>query len=903
MSSFLRLLAAAVAVCALSAVTASAQNAPTPEQLELLNSLPAEQRDALIEQYTQSGGRAPSAEQVEFPDLVRPASRGSGPEDNGPLRVSGGETLVIAIAMPSGNGTAAELVEDRREVADLVGTRTYDLTDSGMLILPGVANVPLAGLLANEVALRLKAEPLLAPFEINVTILPLEKTGVEALDYFGYDLFAGTPTTFAPATDVPVPADYVMGPGDNLRIQYFGKENRSFDTVVSRDGEISLPEIGPLAVAGLTFSEMRQEIIDRVSEQKIGVRASITMGELRSIRIFVLGDVERPGSYVVSGLSTLTNALFVSGGVRLSGSLRDVQLKRNGSVVGRVDLYDLLLRGDTRGDRRLLPGDVIFVPPVGDRVGVEGEVNRPAYYELRGETRAGELIDLAGGLTPTAFEPASRLERISERGDRTIIDIDLRDETGRSRVVRDGDVLRVFPVLDRVDDSVTLSGHVRRPTNYEWRAGMRLTDVIPSPVLLKPQADLGYVVIRREVSDDGRITVLSADLAAAYANPQSDHNIRLTPRDEITVFPLSTSRGVDVQRLLEELERQGTEQEAVQKVVIAGRVRAPGTYPLEPDMRISDLLRAGGGFSESAYLYEAELTRYVIADDGSRETRLQTIDLESVLAGDTLADELLVPYDYLTIREIPDWRGQETIRVDGEVRFPGVYPIQRGETLRSVIQRAGGLTDLAFVDGSVFTRASLKAREEEQIDVLVSRLESDLAAFSLQAVQADENAQQAYLLGQSLLTQLRESEAAGRLVVDLGKILDGVPDSMDLTLRNGDRLIIPEVTQEVTVIGEVQYSTSHIFDARLDRDDYIGRSGGVTAKADADRIYVVRANGEVIANAGTKWFRRVGGSEIRPGDTIVVPIDADRLAPLTLWSSVTQIIYNLAISVAAVNSF
>ena len=165
-----------------------------------------------------------------------------------------------------------------------------------------------------------------------------------------------------------MPADYVMGPGDNVRIQFFGKENRSFDAVVSRDGEISLPEIGPLAVAGLTFSEMRQEIIDRVAEQKIGVRASITMGELRSIRIFVLGDVERPGSYVVSGLSTLTNALFVSGGVRLSGSLRDVQLKRNGTVVGRVDLYDLLLRGDTRGDRRLMPGDVIFVPPVGDCV-------------------------------------------------------------------------------------------------------------------------------------------------------------------------------------------------------------------------------------------------------------------------------------------------------------------------------------------------------------------------------------------------------------------------------------------------------------------------------------------------------------------------------------------------------
>lgn len=907
MSPLMRLFAVALSACAIlrpAAILAQDAPTPTPEQLELLNSLPADQRDALIEQYTQRGTSARSSRELDFPELVRPR----GDSDNvvaeeGPARITGEETLVIDLSVPQGNADAQRLIEDRRELAELVGARTYELSSSGVLMLPGVANVPLAGLDADEIELRLKAEPLLSSLNIAVTILPLEKTGVEALDYFGYDLFAGTPTTFAPATDVPVPADYIVGPGDNLRIQYFGKENRSFDAVVSRDGEIVLPEIGPITVAGLTFGDMRDEIMARVADQKIGVRASVTMGELRSIRIFVLGDVERPGSYVVSGLSTLTNAIFVSGGIRRSGSLRSIELKRNGTVVGRIDLYDLLLRGDTRDDRRLLPGDVIFVPPVGDRVGVEGEVNRPAYYELKGETRAGQLIALAGGLTPTAFAPASRLERISERGDRTIIDIDLRSEVGRSRPLRDGDVLRVFPVLDRLDDSVSLTGHVRRETSYEWRPGLRLTEVIPSPVMLKPQADLGYVVVRREISDDGRITVLSADLDAAYANPQSEHNIPLAARDEVVVFALGASRGAMVERLVTELERQGSEREPPRKVTVAGRVRAPGTYPLEEDMRVSDLLRAGGGFSESAYLYEAELTRYVVGDDGSRTTRLLSIDLASLLGGDLLADESLLPYDYLTIREIPDWRGQETVRIDGEVRFPGVYPIQRGETMRSVIERAGGLTDLAFVDGSIFTRESLREREEKQIDVLIGRLEADLASYSLQAMQVDASAQQAFALGQSLLAQLRETQAAGRLVVDLDEILNSDSPATDLALRDGDRLIIPQLTQEVTVIGEVQYATSHIFDEALDRDDYIGRSGGITAKADAERIYVVRANGQVVASSGARWLRRVGGTDVRPGDTIVVPLDADRIAPLTLWSSVTQIIYNLAIAVAAVNSF
>ncbi|MEL6949446.1 MAG: SLBB domain-containing protein [Pseudomonadota bacterium] len=897
----------AVLLVAVAVATTQAQvPTPTPEQLEMLRSLPADQQQALLEEFGLPAGTSAAQSAPTFPELVRqPVADGVGPDDSpAEIRIVGGETLVISFDASALEAEAASDLESRPAIAALDGTRTWELTDAGELVLPGVATISLSGLSANDITMRLGAEPALAAYRITAQILPLAPTGVDALEYFGYDLFAGVPTSFAPATDVPVPTDYVMGPGDQLRIEYFGKENRTINAAVTRDGTVILPEIGPVTLAGLTFDDARDEIVNRIAEQKIGVRASVTMGELRSIRIFVLGDVNRPGSYTVSGLSTMTNALFLSGGVNATGSLRDVQLKRNGTLIGRLDLYDLLLRGDTRDDRRLSPGDVIFVPPVGVRVGVEGEVIRPAYYELRGRTTAGQLVGLAGGLRPTAFGPTGRIERVASSGDRRIIDADLSSESGRNVLVRDGDVLRIFPVLDRLDDSVELVGHVRRPAQYEWREELRVTDLIPSPALLKPQADTSYLVIRRETGDDGRIDVLSTDLLSALSDPAASSNPLLQPRDQVIVFGVGPARGARLEAILEQLREQGTRGDVFRMVSVGGQVRAPGDYPLEAEMRISDLLRAGGGFTDAAFLGDAELTRYIIGEDGSRQTRLIAIDLQAILAGDRFADEVLQPYDYLNIREIPEWRGQETVTLQGEVRFPGTYPIKRGETLVSVIERAGGLTDLSFADGSVFTREILKRREEEQIDVLVSRLEADLAALALQGAQLSADAQQAFAFGQSLLSQLRGSQATGRLVIDLSDVLKGgVGSSEDIVLKDGDQLLIPQQTQEVTVIGEVQYATSHLFDPELDRDDYISRSGGLTVKADDRRIYVVRANGQVVAGTTTAWLRRVGGTEIRAGDTIVVPIDADRIAPLTLWSSVTQIVYNLAVAVAAVNSF
>jgi protein involved in polysaccharide export with SLBB domain len=312
-------------------------------------------------------------------------------------------------------------------------------------------------------------------------------------------------------------------------------------------------------------------------------------------------------------------------------------------------------------------------------------------------------------------------------------------------------------------------------------------------------------------------------------------------------------------------------------------------------MRVSDLLRAGGGMSEAAYATEAELTRYSVINGEYRETELLTVNLAALLRGDTAADVVLEPYDYLNVKEVSRWRGAEAVTVRGEVVFPGNYPIRRGEMLSSVLTRAGGLTDLAFPEGSVFTRTELAQREREQLEVLASRIERDLAAVSV----SDPNASQTIQTGQSLISQLRNAVTTGRLVIRLDDIVEGFT-AADIVLKDGDQLIVPERRQEITVIGEVQYATSHVFASGLTADDYIARSGGLTQRADRKRIYVVRANGEVVP-AGGRWFQRDSGGDVRPGDAVVVPLELDQ--SLARWQAITQIIYNLAIAAAAVNSF
>jgi protein involved in polysaccharide export with SLBB domain len=323
-------------------------------------------------------------------------------------------------------------------------------------------------------------------------------------------------------------------------------------------------------------------------------------------------------------------------------------------------------------------------------------------------------------------------------------------------------------------------------------------------------------------------------------------------------------------------------------------------------MTVNDLIRAGGGLAEDAYGGEADLARYEIEDGQTRRTAVFKIDMGLAIAGDMAANLTLAPFDFLVVKEISQWAGsQETVVLEGEVKFPGEYPIERGETLRSVVARAGGLTPLAFAGGSVFTRETLKERERRQIEMLADRMQQDLGALALQGAQAGgigaSQAPNTLAVGQTLLADLRDTEPVGRLVIDLDRILAGSGTDDDILLKAGDTLRVPRQAQEVTVIGEVQNATSHLYDPSLSRDDYMRLSGGTTQKADDKRIYIVRANGSVESGGGSRWFRDSGS--VQPGDTIVVPLDAERMRPLPLWTAVTTIIYNLAVAVAAIGSF
>jgi len=779
----------------------------------------------------------------------------------------------------------------------------YKLDKWGILNLPELGPVPLAGLTAEEATQRMAAELNLSQFIVVLTRLPLKPLGSEALKPFGYDLFAGRPSTFAPATDVPVPVEYIVGPGDRLQVQLIGSTKGRYELVVGRDGRINFPELGPIPVSGLHFDEVRSLLESRVAEQMIGTQVSVTMGELRSIRVYVLGDAQTPGSYTVSGLSTITNALFVSGGVKKVGSLRNIQLKRAGRTVTTLDLYDLLLKGDTSADARLLPGDVIFVPPIGATVGLAGEVRRPAIYELKDETTAGELLNLGGGLLPEADPSIATLERVNEQRQRTTVDVNL-SAAGRNVTLQSGDVLRVPTIRPVLDGSVVISGHVHRPGEYQYTPGMRLTDVLPSLDELKPNADQRYILVRRELPSDRRVRVFSADLEQALTNPQSAANFELASRDQIFVFDRESGRDRIIEPLMRELRLQSRIDEPTLEVSVAGKIKVPGKYPLEPGMRVSDLLRAGGSLDEAAYGGQAELTRYEVGSNGQRQAELIEIDLRQVLNGDPAANLALRPFDYLVIKEVPLWAEQEEVEIRGEVRFPGRYPIHRGETLRSLMVRAGGLTEWAFPEGAIFTREELKDRERKQLKTLATRMESDLAQFSLMSAQeTGKDAGQALAVGKSLLASLRDATPVGRLVIDLEGASRAKPGSeQDIVLKDGDRLLVPRTMQEVTVIGEVQSTTSHLYRKDLSRDDYLAMSGGLTPRADERRIYVVRADGSVVTGSGRAWFNG-DNVQIKPGDTVVAPLDTERMRPLPFWIAVTTIIYNLSIAAAAVNSF
>ncbi|MDJ0757922.1 MAG: SLBB domain-containing protein [Woeseiaceae bacterium] len=900
----------AVLLLSVLTVPGFAQNySLTPQQEAMLNQLPPAQRQQALSALRQLQQGDAGTEQLQS-TLVEPITQPSNNDvlqsvttlDPDPTAGPGSRLIVNFTVKSDLSRDDQQALTSDPALQSIEGSQFYVVDSTGELAIPGIGSFNLLGLTGAEIRQRLAAEPVLGVFDVDASLLGEGRAERDQLTAFGYDFFESPLQSFAPVMSGPVPPDYVLGPGDSVRVQLFGNVNGIYEVEVTRDGVLNLPELGPMTVAGLMFSDFRKDVNNRVNEMLIGTQVSVTMGQLRSIRLFVLGDVNQPGSYVASSMTTMSGALYSGGGVSRVGTLRNIELKRNGEVVSRLDLYDLLLNGDNSNDARLQPGDVVFVPPVGPQISIIGAVKRPGIYEIGNRTSVGDVIELAGGLADDAYPDGVRVERIGSNNERRIVNLDLTDNTVRTQRAKAGDKFDVPQILPELEASVSLQGHVHRPGAYEWTTDMRLSNLVRSESDLKPGADTGYVLIRREDADTRRVEAVSTNLSDALRNPASAANLRLEPKDRVYVFSLALGRQRVVDPLLEELELQARFDNPFGTVSVVGEVRAPGKYPLEPGMRVSDLIRAGGNLDEEAYALKAEVARYSVIDGEYRDAEIIDINLASVLRGDETADIALQAHDNLRISGVPDWDQLWSVTLEGEVRFPGAYRIREGETLSDILQRAGGLTEEAFPAGSVFLRESLRQREQDQIDQLAGRLEADLASLSLQQAQ-DASGGQTMSKGRQLLDQLRSTEAVGRLVIDLESVVDGLDDGTDVALRDGDRLLVPKQAQEVTVIGETQQNTSHLFQPGLSRKDYISMSGGLTRRADKKLIYVVRANGAIEAGRRSNWFGRNRGVDIMPGDTIVVPLDTDRVRPLTLWANVTQILYQAAIAIAAVNSF
>ena len=739
---------------------------------------------------------------------------------------------------------------------------------------------------------------------LAVAVAPVAVAGVgeaapaSSLKPFGYDLFANAPTTFAPAASIPVSSDYLLGPGDALDILFYGKTNTAFSLEINREGFVDFPQLGPVGLAGLTYGEAKEMLQARIAAQIIGTQVSISMGSLRSMQVFVLGEAFKPGAYTVSSLSTITHALVSSGGVSDIGSLRNIQLKRQGKLIATLDLYDLLLAGDTSNDVRVQAADVIYIPTVGDLASIEGQVLRPAIYELKGTESIQDLVELAGGMGPKAFAQSARLQRINVDGFMTTLDVDLTQSEDKRASLRGGDHLTIDAITNYKKDVVSLEGAVRHAGDFAWRDGMRVSDIVTSRDKLNPDADLGAVMLVREIPNSADIEMFILSLERVLADFSSDDNQRLMSRDKIIILSAYGDRAAQINPYITQLKRQATLGASAKIVSSGGTVRFPGESPLGEGMSLDDLIRLSGGLLESAYSQSAEIARI---DLSNPNRAVSAIVVSSLTGSSSMA---LQPSDYVEFRTIPDYRETQTISLEGEFVFPGVYAFDKGETLSSVIQRAGGFTDEAFTGGSVFLRESLRAREEQELKRLTETLQAELQAESLSQANSDIDIDQTQLaLQEKALEELSTLQASGRLVIPLEAILNFAAE--DILLREDDRLLVPKFNQEVTVIGEVHRPISYLYQPGFSQTDYIEQSGGLKQSADKKGIYVVKASGRVFKPTRGFFRFRSAQAEVGPGDTIVVPLDTydEKIRPMALLAEASQIIYQLSLGAAAINTF
>ncbi|EPO5777944.1 SLBB domain-containing protein [Vibrio harveyi] len=522
----------------------------------------------------------------------------------------------------------------------------------------------------------------------------------QGLKRFGLDLFAGSPTTFAPISDVPVPADYTVGAGDEIVIQLFGKENTTHRLRVNRAGIINFPSLGPVQVAGMTFSDVRDSLNQRVKEQMIGVRSDISLGEMRTMQVFVMGDAYKPGAYTVSALTTISQAIYYSGGFSESGALRNVQLKRNGQVIRKLDMYDLLLKGDARNDIRLLPGDVVFIGALGNTISIDGEVNRPAIYEIKPGETYKQAIQMAGGFTANAYSDQIEVKRYAAKGARDALTLNFSQSHDQQTKVKDGDVVNVLKKNEELTRYVQIEGDVRHPGYIEWKSGLRIADLFQSvDTAFNSTADVSYAVVVREINPQRDIEVYQVNLANAILSPTSKDNLKLNSRDRVLVFnrfnnedldTLADQETVTKAKTLEQAQLQAQQEQLKEQEVMSSSVAVSSAAPLEKDSKQPKIVFRGKEITKDDFEALKQNTRRTL-----------------------LAPVLLQLQQQSRLGLAP-----QIAEVFGEVKHPGRYPITPRMTISTLVEAAGGLTYNAFTINAELARTVINSKDERaSIDV------------------------------------------------------------------------------------------------------------------------------------------------------------------------------------------
>jgi protein involved in polysaccharide export with SLBB domain len=683
---------------------------------------------------------------------------------------------------------------------------------------------------------------------------------------FGYSLFNTMDLTFEPSINVPTPKNYVLGPGDEINIDIWGASQQNYQLIVSPDGYIIIDMIGPVQVSGMSIEEATGKITARLSSIYAGMRGSnpntfaqISLGNLRSIKVVLLGEVYLPGSYTLSSLAQAFNALYLSGGPNINGSLRNIQIIRNNKVIDSIDVYDFLFKGDIQKNILLNDQDIIKIDPYSIRVKVSGEVKRPLIYEMKSNETLADLIRFSGGFSEKAYSSRLKVIRNNPR-EKEILDFASSDFA--STPLQNGDSVVVEPILERFTNRVEIKGAVYRPGEYAIQDNLTLLQLIEKAEGLKGDAFLSRAVIYR-TRENYTLETIPVDLALLMNGSFEDITLK---REDIVNIP-------SIFDLQEEYYVQ-----------IDGEVRKPGQFPFMYNSTVEDIIMQAGGLLESASMARLEVARRVKDAEATTTTNKVaeifyyqiTKDLKLSEAGKKL---VLEPFDRIFIRRSPGYEEQISAFIEGEVLFPGEYSISnKDERISDIINRAGGLTHEAYPKGASLIRV-FRIGEKERAKAIQSG-EMLRRSFMIET-NAPGNLQNDYNTANKLLderkrvvldsmitaaTLYKDEQAIG---IDLVKILAQPHSKFDILVQEGDRLIIPKQLQTVSLNGELLHPITARYDDRNKFRDYIRSAGGFTSTASRSKSYVIYANGSVDITRSALGIKNY--PRLEPGAEIVVP--------------------------------